>query len=357
MVIRGHVREQSATRLTVEQRVDPTDARTWPQDPEAARRIVLALRAEADELRRKTLHDDLTGLANRVLLDDRLEATLRAARRSGDPCAVLLMDLDGFKQINDTQGHAAGDIVLRGVAARLSSVLREQDTAARIGGDEFAIVLPDTDTGGAIRTAKRIHARLHVGSSIGIAVFPGDGTRAEELLEHADQAMYRAKEAGGGYLLFSPDAGFAVHGAARSRRKGYRRHGVVGVALALAILSGAMTPAGVSRSQDDDMAARLHAAAVALEAVSVDRVDEVVAEIEEVVGEIPWKEVAVPKIVAALGKVEKALGSVKAEAPPPVGQRVDRLITTIHQAAAMPELPERQLPQPEASSAPTATPG
>lgn len=352
----GHRADRSATPPTVDQQVDPADARTWPQDPEAGRRIVLALSAEAEELRRQTLHDDLTGLANRALLDDRLETALHAARRSGEPCAVMVMDLDGFKAINDTYGHAAGDIVLREVAARLSSVLRAQDTAARLGGDEFAVVLPNTDTEGAIRTAKRIVARLHVGASIGIAVFPDDGATAEELLAHADQAMYRAKRAGGGYLLFTPGADVVVHGGAKTRRKGYRRHGVVGVALALAIMTGAMTPTGVPLPSDKDSAARLQAAAVALEAATAEQVDEMVADLEHVVGEITWQEVAVPKVVAALGKAEEALDTVKEGAPPRLGQRVDRLLVTIHQAAAMPELPERPLPEPSASIAPEPSP-
>jgi diguanylate cyclase (GGDEF)-like protein len=346
----GHARALRATRDTTEHRVDPADARTWPSDPEAGRRILIALSAETEELRRQTLHDDLTGLANRVLLDDRLETALRSADRSGDPCSVLLMDLDGFKQINDTRGHAAGDVVLREVAARLTGALRAQDTVARIGGDEFAAVLPDTDTDGAVRAARRIIKELHVGASIGIAVFPHDGATAEELLAHADQAMYRAKEAGGGYLLFSPGADFVVHGAAKPRRKRFRRRGVVlGVALALAILAGAMTP--------NDSAARLHTAAAGLDAATFDEMDGAVADVERAVGEIAWKEVGFPQVAAALGRLEVALASLEVAEPTPLGERVHRLITTIRQAPEMAghdELAPR--PKPAASLPPVSKP-
>ncbi|MGH2792737.1 MAG: diguanylate cyclase domain-containing protein, partial [Actinomycetota bacterium] len=260
MGIMGRSTAQTGTPPTNSSRVDPADARTWPSNPEAARRVVIALTAEAEELRRQAMHDPLTGLANRVLFEDRLETALKAAERSVDPCGVLLIDLDGFKEINDTKGHAAGDTVLRIVAERMTRVLRAQDTAARIGGDEFAVVLPNTDTEGASRAARRIVKALPVGASIGIAVFPDNGVTGGELLAHADQAMYRAKGNGGGYLLFSPASDFVVHGVPKPRRAGHRRHLAVGFALALAVLSGAMTPAAVRRSPANGSAARLHAA-------------------------------------------------------------------------------------------------
>ena len=337
----SHARVLRATHETPVHRVDPADARTWPSDPEAGRRIVIALRAETEELRRQTLHDDLTGLANRVLLDDRLETMLRTADRSGAPCGVLLMDLDGFKQINDTQGHAAGDIVLREVVVRLTGALRAQDTAARIGGDEFAAVLPNTDTDGAVRAARRIIKELRVGASIGIAVFPHDGATAAELLAHADQAMYRAKEAGGGYLLFSPGAAFVVHGAPKRRRKRFRRHGaVLGVALGLAILAGAMTPAALRPASSNDAAARLHVAAGVLDAATIDEMDDAVGDVERLVGQIAWNEVGAPQVAAALGRLEKALDSLAVADPTPLSERVERLITTIRQAGEMPGLDE-----------------
>ena len=357
MGIMGRTGAQSATPPTAGIRVDPADARTWPSNPEAARRIVIALTAEAEELRRQALHDPLTGLANRVLFEDRLETALRAAERSVDPCGVLLIDLDGFKEINDTRGHAAGDAVLRTVADRMTRVLRAQDTAARIGGDEFAVVLPNTDTDGASRAARRIVKALPVGASIGIAVFPDNGVTGEELLAHADQAMYRAKENGGGYLLFSPAADFVVHGVPKPRRARYRRHLAVGCALALAVLSGAMTPAAVRRSPANGSAARLHAATAALDAATIDQVGAAVTGVEEAVGEIAWREVGAPQVVAALGELEEALDALPVDVPTLLGERVQRLLTTIHQAATLPELDELPLPEPTVSLPPVKPKG
>lgn len=167
-------------------------------------------RVKVEEFRRKALHDALTGLPNRILFDDRLEAALRVAQRAGAPCSVLVMDLDRFKDVNDAYGHQAGDVVLRHAALRLRMALRAQDTAARLGGDEFAVVLPNTDIDGATRSAKRVLRALessfcigdhlcNVGASIGIAVFPDDGNEAEDLLGCADHAMYWAKENRAGY--------------------------------------------------------------------------------------------------------------------------------------------------------------
>jgi diguanylate cyclase (GGDEF)-like protein/PAS domain S-box-containing protein len=153
-------------------------------------------------------HDSLTGLPNRTLLSDRLTMGLAFSRRSGNNLAVLMLDLDRFKVINDTLGHDVGDQLLKAVAERLQSVTRKSDTIARIGGDEFVLVLPQiTSSGNAAMLAQRVldvlrepfifdGHRLTVTTSIGIAVYPDDGREIHILLKNADLAMYRAKEQG-----------------------------------------------------------------------------------------------------------------------------------------------------------------
>ena len=161
-------------------------------------------------------HDALTGLPNRTLFADRVaQAIARAHRREGK-IAVLFLDLDRFKNVNDSLGHAIGDLLLTAVAERLTNCLREEDTAARLGGDEFIISLPDVaDAGEAARVAGRILAelakpftiadhQLHADGSIGIALYPADGDTAETLMRNADTAMYHAKESGrANYQFFS----------------------------------------------------------------------------------------------------------------------------------------------------------
>jgi diguanylate cyclase (GGDEF)-like protein/PAS domain S-box-containing protein len=153
-------------------------------------------------------HDPLTGLPNRSLLSDRLMMGLALSRRNGNRLAILMLDLDRFKIINDTMGHAVGDELLKAVAGRLESVTRKSDTVARIGGDEFVLVLPQIslpDVAGML--AQRIldafdeqfifdGHRLKITTSIGIAVYPDDGNDIDILLKNADRAMYRAKEEG-----------------------------------------------------------------------------------------------------------------------------------------------------------------
>jgi len=153
-------------------------------------------------------HDSLTGLPNRTLLSDRLTMGLALSRRSGNRLAVLMLDLDKFKTINDTLGHGVGDQLLKAVAERLTSVTRKSDTIARIGGDEFVLVLPQVcQPANASRLAQRIldvfreplvfdGHQLNITTSIGIAVYPEDGKDIEILLKNADTAMYRAKEQG-----------------------------------------------------------------------------------------------------------------------------------------------------------------
>jgi diguanylate cyclase (GGDEF)-like protein len=168
-------------------------------------------------LHQLSLTDDLTGLPNRVLLHDRFQQAVKSARRNGGQSAVLLLDLDQFKEINDTLGHHRGDQLLQMVSARLSTVLRAGDTLARLGGDEFAIMLHSTDgTGGALAAAERVEQALlanfviadvplHVGASVGIAVYPDHGETIDLLMQHADVAMYRAKTSGSGHAAYEPE--------------------------------------------------------------------------------------------------------------------------------------------------------
>jgi diguanylate cyclase (GGDEF)-like protein/PAS domain S-box-containing protein len=174
------------------------------------RDVTEARRAE-QELRHMALHDSLTGLPNRNLLHDRLVVALGQARREGQSVGVLFLDLDRFKLINDSLGHASGDDVLREVAGRLRGLVRPGDTVARFGGDEFVLCCQDIGgERGAIRIAERIEAELarpmrlseelFVHASVGIAIADG-GATADDLIRGADTAMYRAKRSGDGHAL------------------------------------------------------------------------------------------------------------------------------------------------------------
>jgi len=170
----------------------------------------ITLRKEQENhLRHGAEHDILTGLPNRVLLADRLERALLAAERDHSPLALMFMDIDGFKQVNDNYGHEAGDVVLRTMARRIQAAMRASDTLARVGGDEFVVLLPDIgETQNAqvlahtiaaeARRAIRLNAETsaHLSLSIGIALYPVHGTTAALLTERADQAMYKAKKGG-----------------------------------------------------------------------------------------------------------------------------------------------------------------
>ncbi len=186
---------------------------------EAARREAEAARAQAETvahaMRRQALYDALTGLPNRALLHDRLAHALDHAQRGGAPVTFMLLDLDRFKEVNDTLGHQAGDSLLRQVAARVQRELRASDTVARLGGDEFAVLLPDTGEDGAVSTARKLHTaleapfdveeqQLHVGGSIGMAFYPEHGADAPTLLRHADVAMYVAKRSHHAYAVYDP---------------------------------------------------------------------------------------------------------------------------------------------------------
>ncbi|GAB7193326.1 hypothetical protein NUM3379_40350 [Kineococcus sp. NUM-3379] len=188
---------------------------------------ITSRRAVEQEVRHRALHDPLTDLPNRTLLADRLEQSIATSRRTGHPAALMVLDLDGFKDVNDRYGHLCGDELLREVAARLTApdLLREVDTVARLGGDEFAVVLPalraaeDAEVvagkilaalGEPVRTTSGL---LRVGCSLGIAVAPGDAEDARTMLQRADVAMYLAKGRGGGAARYQ-----AEHDRARLHR-------------------------------------------------------------------------------------------------------------------------------------------
>jgi len=165
-------------------------------------------------------HDALTGLPNRLMLLSRLEHAVAKARRDKGLGAVLFLDLDRFKQVNDTLGHPSGDALLVAVAKRLHERLRDSDTLARLGGDEFVIVLEQlSEPSQAAGLARELIARLsepfdlpgghvaRIGASIGISLFPADGTAPDELIKHADMALYQAKQGGRGSYRFSRNSG------------------------------------------------------------------------------------------------------------------------------------------------------
>ena len=177
-----------------------------------------------ERIHRLAHHDTLTGLANRLSLNLRLEQLLAQTRRGGGHAAVLFIDLDHFKKINDTHGHATGDLLLVAVAQRLQELLREVDTIARLGGDEFIVVTdgavtPDDASNIAVRIVDALSAPYHLqgktvhsGASVGVAMFPTDGEDAGTLMRHADTAMYAAKSQGrGNFQFFSEAMNTATH--------------------------------------------------------------------------------------------------------------------------------------------------
>ncbi len=180
-------------------------------------RMILQLNTARERARHLATHDQLTGLANRTLFHDRLDQAVSAARRGRHKLAVLFVDLDGFKAINDSLGHAVGDGLLRGLARRIAACLRETDTAGRLGGDEFAVLLTNlANEMDAATVARKLLSSLSepiqfreqsmsIQCSIGIASFPRDTTDAEELIKKADTAMYHAKERGGNVFDFYTD--------------------------------------------------------------------------------------------------------------------------------------------------------
>jgi diguanylate cyclase (GGDEF)-like protein len=173
--------------------------------PAASVAVLLAVRErlerERDALRAAALSDPLTGLANRRALLARIEYEIARHGRTRHSFAVLMLDLDGFKQLNDRFGHPAGDDLLRDVAGALARAVRDQDTVARVGGDEFCVLAPETDQAGTSRLVGRVENAVSqvvagveaLGAGVGAALFPLDGTTPDELLKAADQRLLGAK--------------------------------------------------------------------------------------------------------------------------------------------------------------------
>ncbi|MGA2437147.1 MAG: GGDEF domain-containing protein [Acidobacteriaceae bacterium] len=181
-------------------------------------RDVSVARALTSQIAHSAAHDSLTDLPNRVLLNDRLCQAIALAGRQARIVAVLFLDLDSFKNINDSLGHSTGDKLLHSIATRLRDCVRTPDTVSRQGGDEFVVLLQDVrQAEEVVLVAKRIlkavavphaidHHALHVTASIGVSVYPGDGQDAETLIKNADTAVYQAKEGGRhGYKFFRPE--------------------------------------------------------------------------------------------------------------------------------------------------------
>lgn len=201
--ITAHNRAVTALR----QSVDTLEQRVQDRTRELEDEVIERRRAE-DMLRHVATHDGLTNLPNRSLMMDRLDKAIARAKRNANKCAVLFIDLDGFKPINDTLGHDKGDLVLRQTAERLLACVRETDTAARFGGDEFVLVLSDIkNNDDATHVARKVLDVLsqkldldgpdaQVGGSIGIALYPDHGKTSEQILKQADNAMYEVKGSG-----------------------------------------------------------------------------------------------------------------------------------------------------------------
>jgi diguanylate cyclase (GGDEF)-like protein len=174
------------------------------------------IRQAEETVRYLAYYDVLTDLPNRALFEDRIQQAILTAQREGGSVALLMVDLDRFKEINDTLGHRSGDLVLQQVGRRLRDVLRESDTVARLGGDEFSVLLPGDGMDGAVLTARKMlealdrpftldNRALNVKGSIGIGLFPEHGRDGLTLMHRADVAMYMSKLAGEGYVIYRPE--------------------------------------------------------------------------------------------------------------------------------------------------------
>lgn len=178
-------------------------------------KVITRLNQTNEHVSRLAHHDTLTGLPNRVLFYDRLNHAMAKARREGGSFAVLFLDLDGFKLVNDTFGHCIGDALLCEAAERIKLCVRESDTVARMGGDEFTVIIGNARTPASIESvARKIGAALayrfelygktcSISASIGIAIYPNNGEAAEQLVKIADDAMYAAKYSGKNCYRFS----------------------------------------------------------------------------------------------------------------------------------------------------------
>ena len=198
--------------------------------------VIRNSKQQAGLLQHQAMYDSLTHLPNRVLFADRLQQAIRVRRRENKAFALITMDLDRFKEINDTLGHHSGDQVLLHVGNCVRACLRESDTVARMGGDEFAILLATVnDLDGAIAATKKILAafeepieiagqKIEIGASLGIVLFPDHGEDPEVLMRAADAAMYAAKQVQGGYKVYSKDLGHGVDD--RQTLQGELRHAI-----------------------------------------------------------------------------------------------------------------------------------
>ena len=208
--------EHSTARLPVERHDEIGEvARRFEQQRGQIRRQFEQLEHSHRELEHLARHDNLTGLPNRAMFADRAEQAISAARRSGDRLALLFIDLDHFKEVNDRLGHEAGDLLLRQVAARIEAQVRESDTVARLGGDEFVVLLRNVQRSeDAASVATKVCDALrqpydlggqpaHITASIGVALYPDSGEDVDTLSRHADRAMYTAKQAGRDKVMFA----------------------------------------------------------------------------------------------------------------------------------------------------------
>jgi diguanylate cyclase (GGDEF)-like protein len=180
------------------------------------RRVTRRLRRQMEEIEYRALYDDLTGLPNRTLFRDRIEEAILAARRVDASAAVVLLDVDRFKEVNDTLGHETGDQLLVELGGRLRDLARASETVARLGGDEYGVLLPTGSVDDATQLAARIHAALEepfvlgelpleVAASIGVVAYPDLGVNVDTLLQHADVAMYVAKESHARTAVYDPE--------------------------------------------------------------------------------------------------------------------------------------------------------
>jgi diguanylate cyclase (GGDEF)-like protein/PAS domain S-box-containing protein len=204
------VRRKDGSEFSADIALGPVVTAVGPQVVAVIRDVSELRRFEA-ALQHQALHDPLTGLANRTLFFDRLHQAILSGRRDRRPVALVMLDLDRFKLVNDTFGHAVGDVVLKEFAARLTARLRTTDTAARLGGDEFAWILPGVaDRAAAARLVRRRlptlngslsidRERIEIPVSAGMALYPDDGDNVDKLIRQADLALYSAKRDGRGF--------------------------------------------------------------------------------------------------------------------------------------------------------------
>jgi diguanylate cyclase (GGDEF)-like protein/PAS domain S-box-containing protein len=197
----------------------PKAAVSMLEDITARKLAEEALRREAERNEHQALHDALTGLPNRTLFRDRIQQAILAAKRQGGQLAVLMMDLDRFKEVNDSLGHECGDALLNELGSRLVATLRTTDTAARLGGDEFGVLVPTlADQADVVEVIRRIRDSfdepivlqdlpVRMEGSIGVALFPSDGEDVSTLLRHADMAMYTAKRNHSLYEFYDHESG------------------------------------------------------------------------------------------------------------------------------------------------------